>query len=79
MLCTVCGYNNVTSKKNGEDYTIVHVNTDLPFSNGCGTQNLEFVLKGKLGFSIGEVYQAVTESYLVGNELKTRVVGLESN
>lgn len=76
MLCTVNGFNTIKSKKDGKEYTIVHVTTDIPFSNGGGCQNLEFFQSGKVGYSIGEVYEAVTETFLAGNELKTRVVGL---
>lgn len=76
MNVIVNGYNHITTKEKGEKMTIVDVTSDIPFSNGDGFQNLQLFLKGHNTYTIGQVYEAETQTFMSGNELKTRVVNL---
>lgn len=77
MLLIVKGFNWIHSKKDDKDYTIVHCESDIPFQNGEGTQNVEFFFNGTKKFVIGETYEPVTESYIYNGQLNTRVVDLK--
>lgn len=76
MLCTVNGYSHIRSKKDGKDYTLVHVTTDIPFTNGDGFQNLNVFIEGSKNFTVGQAYEALITQYLQDGQLVARVVGL---
>ena len=77
MQVKVNGYNYVKSKKDGTNYTIVHVTSDIPFNNGDGTQNIEIFLKGSKPLEIDSIYTAITETVLQNGQLVSRIVDLK--
>lgn len=77
MNVKVNGYNWITSQKNGRDYTIVHCNTDVPFQNGEGSQNLEFMLEGHEKLVVGEIYEAVMGETIFNGRVQSRIVSLK--
>lgn len=77
MKLRVNGYACVTSKKDSKPYTIVHGTSDMPFSNGAGYQNYNAFLQGHVKLEVGRTYDAVTDTYMQGDQLITRVTGLK--
>lgn len=77
MKLKVNGFACVTSRKDNRPYTIVHGTSDMPFSNGKGFQNYNAFLNGHVDLEVGRVYEAVTDTYMQGDQLITRVTGLK--
>lgn len=77
MNLKINGFNWIVSSKNEKEYTIVHANSDVPFQNGEGSQNLEFVLEGHVQLVVGEIYEAVMEDSIYNGRVQSRIVSLK--
>lgn len=77
MKVVVNGYNKVTSKKDGKQYTFVDCTSDMPFSNGKGFQNIQVVLSGLRDDLIpGKSYNTKEQTFKQGDQLVVRIVDL---
>lgn len=77
MKVVVNGYNKVTSKKDGKQYTFVDGLSDMTFSNGKGFQNIQVILSGhRDDLVIGKTYNTKEQTFKQGDQLVVRIVDL---